>query len=104
MKADRTMSRMMKLRIALGNAILPNVPQAMDILFSKWVNHDSTHMSHQKRRFKRRSWLSDKSHKRSSIENKEQSNMLNNKDRAQKLEILKKNNAKGNSSNRIKLV
>ena len=25
------MSRMMKLRIALGNAILPNVPQAMDI-------------------------------------------------------------------------
>ena len=30
MKADRTMSRMMKLRIALGNAILPNVPQATD--------------------------------------------------------------------------
>ena len=26
------MSRMMKLRIALGNAILPNVPQARDFL------------------------------------------------------------------------
>ena len=100
MKADRTMSRMMKLRIALGNAILPNVPQATD-------SHFSMHVNHCIRKLARRRWLSEESHKRSFTESKGQSNMLNSKDRALKLEIPKKSVKKGtifSSLNRIKPV